>query len=330
MEGRPGSAGWAPKPSISYSSMRLYDQCPRAWLMRYGPECLPLNMRAAARVEGRLSPTAALAGSVVDKVITDALYCWHRGGERPRNLFPNARRCLRETLCFSREWAAAVRAGCTLPRGPFQPVESEFYGDGWTDNRKAEILGIIELCLQNLQQGGVLETIQECARDTWRLPPRKACPWFWWGTSPVYAKWDFATSSAVQTIVYDWKTGKPNDNAISQLHLYAAYAMITWNARREDIRLVPVWLRSGAAEPHLVSRTVMEALGLMVVERHQMIVETLEATRKRDALELFPMVQDPSACRGCTFRSCLEFGRSPEGRPACRIRPVHEFHGKRS
>jgi hypothetical protein len=114
--------------------------------------------------------------------------------------------------------------------------------------------------------------------------------------------------------IFDWKPGSPvnRPGITQQMHCYAAYTMHVWNAREEDIRLVPVWLQTGEAQVRRVSPAAMEGVRTMVVERHRMLVEALATARGPKALDMFPMAANPTPCRRCTFRSCEGYSREPQ------------------
>lgn len=300
---------WAPKPSISHTSNKAWELCELNWLIRYAPALLPQALLNATRDEAQLAPSFFMVGTIVDATITDALYRWRDGGPQPQNLFPEAKRLLRDMLAFSRDWVRAAKAGRPKPRGRFQPVDRVYRGSAWGEDEKRDMLGLIEACLHNFEQSEILDILADTPVDRWYLPP--ATPdWFFWEVVgervPVYAKYDFAVWHDGTLWIYDWKTGDPEKDSLSssQLHIYAAFAMTEWGVPRQQIRLVPCWLRTGQEEARRVSPRVLEETGRLLKQRWVEIRTRLHGATPENCLHLFPAKADPATCRRCLFTQC--------------------------
>ncbi|HXG23812.1 MAG TPA: hypothetical protein VNJ09_04590, partial [Chthonomonadales bacterium] len=87
---------WAPKPNISISSMKAFNECERKWLYQYAPTQITRQFDYDLQAQARLMPWRMLTGQVVDDVIREALRCYCDTQQWPASLPDKANEILRE------------------------------------------------------------------------------------------------------------------------------------------------------------------------------------------------------------------------------------------
>lgn len=314
---------WPEKPHVSTTSLRAFDVCPRSWALRYALDRLavPDELAAAIRTEARLAPGSppALVGAVVDQTVKDAMRLWAEGGVRPAGLLRPAMDVLRGILAYSAAWSQAVRDGARPPESRFQPLDRVWFGEPWSQGEKDEVVDAVRVCLRHFEQGEFLDLCDEAGPARWLMPPEGPPPWFHWPVDdggpavPCWAAFDFIVFQPDgRVLVYDFKTGDPaNGSSVTeQLAIYGAYCVHSLGVPREEVRLIPFWLRSGEEDVRRLSPLVLGAVREKVRQRHRLLLACLQTAKEGMGFEAFPMAEDPRACRSCPFRSCPGHGRA--------------------
>jgi hypothetical protein len=265
-------------------------------------------MQREVRFERRLlDGAAALAGQVVDDVITDAFRNFGQAGW-PEEFMPKAREIMREYLRESDEWLAAFEARVDPPELQRQPLAAKFFREPFTERDKDLIRTTTERCLAAFWQSDLLRRLLDAGPSYWELCPSGSSPWFYSGSVPVYAKFDFALRMPGKTVLYDWKTGKHRpEEAREQLHTYAAFANATWEVPFDQIRVSAVWLGADPdkADEEPVDEQLVERLKAKWAERHALLKARIEDYGKSGArlFELFPTTgMEKRRCPYCLFR----------------------------
>ncbi len=259
-----------------------------------------------------------LAGQVVDDVITDSIRAFMASGKWPEGLFDKAKAISKEYYELSRAW----RDPKFSAKPTRQPITEIYYREAPSETKWDDAFETMQLCLKHFEGSEIRNYLQSFPTSSWRVQDKGSyAPWFMVGDVPVYAKYDFAIVTDQSAVLFDWKTSDPSkkgreDDAVRQLHWYAAYAHSAWEIPYENMRLAPVWLRWGVERPwqeERVNLVIIEELQALWRGRHSLIVEKLKAASSGSSVDdEFPFTSDQNRCRYCTFRVCE---RHPIGMP---------------
>lgn len=312
---------WAPKPNISWLSYNTFDECQRKWLNQYLTALYPKPEYWDYANHSRLMPVEALAGRVVDDTIDIGLKLFVENGAWPSSLYPYAKTVLGGYIKFSKRWTRAVEDKTTRPNNPeFQAIDAIFFEQKISNEMQEKIVETVQRCLDNFEASDIPTFIENYSTEDWILKPNLSGfkqPWFMLSDMPVYANFDFIVRSENETIIFDWKCGKvENDKgkALEQLHWYACYVMEEWGVPASAIRLAPIWLAEKVSlEFQSVDTRRIELIKSIWRQRFELLRERLK-TGGEDLdifLKMFPTTPYPNVCRQCAFRSCPSFN-SPD------------------
>lgn len=317
-----------PKPNLSKTSIDTFDRCQRRYALQYLYWSAPVSeeFKRVFRFQSKLMPHEALAGQLVDDVITAAIRRYVKLGEwpAPDRWMKAARSIHAEYLDKTKAVIDAYRTGGPLPdhmdrnRPERKPLLRLFYDEPPTQQEEAEMWLHVEQCLSNFLESNVLGLLVEHPVETWKPPGINEVPWFTHKGIPIYSKYDFAIHGPGITWIFDWKTGKPGPwaerDARRQLHTYALYAQSSWGADLASTKLSAVWLATGPECLHeeSVSDGVIAELEQIWQDR---IVELRQRkrvvdSREKDLFEAFPTTGFPNECLRCPFRACEMYAQA--------------------
>ena len=120
----------------------------------------------------------------------------------------------------------------------------------------------------------------------------------------IYAIPDFAYVDGDTVHIWDWKTGKPRDADLFQLHTYALYAREKWSTDPEQIVLHAAYIGEG----HVLTTPVdLNRLSEAQDEMSVSLREMMEAHYDPDVddliLENWPASPESRKCGWCRFRT---------------------------
>ncbi len=225
---------------------------------------------------------------------------------------------------YSRQYADELfRDGLShaTPHAFAQPLERLVFGGEFTGAERADIIGNVETCLENLVSSvfwAKLTTMSPSAiqfqPDGWHegkdgKREKIAFPWFWAGYVPFYASHDLLIYLHNKTIIVDWKTGKRNvAKAEDQLNIYAGFVSTIPERSGKAIEMRAIWLadRPDDTSAFKPAPSFMDRWVPIWERRHQDICALKDrATHDKDNINnYFPMTNRIDACCACRFRSC--------------------------
>jgi CRISPR/Cas system-associated exonuclease Cas4 (RecB family) len=120
----------------------------------------------------------------------------------------------------------------------------------------------------------------------------------------IYAIPDFAYIDGDIVHIWDWKTGKPRDADLFQLHTYTLYACEKWSTDPEQIVLNAAYIGEG----HVLTTPVdLNRLSETQEEMSASLREMMEAHYDPDVddliLENWPASPESRKCGWCRFRT---------------------------
>jgi hypothetical protein len=316
---------WAPKPNISYTSMKTFDECERKWLYQYAPAPISRQLDYDLRVQARLLPWNMLIGQVVHDVIQETIRTYQRTNQWLADPMKRANEILRgyskRTITYRRECS---RGQLSLFGNP-QPVDRIFFEDTITKEEVRYIRDQINLCLANFMQSGITDFIAKFPPSSYRITEPvevQPIPWFWTENIPVYASYDFAIVTPERSYLFDWKTGKKlprsENDALEQLHSYAIYAMTEWKIPAEQIHLVLFWLACERGwQTFSVDPELLERLQSRWRERYKELLKRFGYCGEdlQQWLQSFPLTPFIMRCRYCPIRACEGHARKEDQPP---------------
>ncbi|MFT7517863.1 MAG: CRISPR/Cas system-associated exonuclease Cas4 (RecB family) [Myxococcota bacterium] len=119
----------------------------------------------------------------------------------------------------------------------------------------------------------------------------------------IYAVPDFAYVDGETVHIWDWKTGKPREEDIFQLHSYALYACEKWSADPESIVLHAAYLNEMRVDTIEVNlNKLSEVQDYMSQSVREMMDVHYDPDEDPVLIENWPKTSDESKCRWCRFR----------------------------
>lgn len=109
--------------------------------------------------------------------------------------------------------------------------------------RTEEVRALFERCAQWFVESPELRPAREAHPDHWRA--LEALDSYSFLGTKVYAVPDFAYADGDHLHIWDWKTGRPRESDLFQLHTYALYACEKWEQDPEAITLHAAYLGEG-------------------------------------------------------------------------------------
>jgi predicted RecB family nuclease len=127
---------------------------------------------------------------------------------------------------------------------------------------------------------------------------------------------DFALRDGQTIRIYDWKTGKPDENVERQLTCYALFANKRWQVPLDRTLPLAVYLRAG--ETQQIEVTEQRAAQLKDHIRTTLfemmrLLRSVEHNLPR-GIEAFAPTDDPAQCKRCFFQELCQ--SEPEDKKA--------------
>jgi hypothetical protein len=311
---------WAPKPNVSFSSAKRFDACRWRYLLSANWEEVRDHLPVQQIIEAGLTPWAAFAGQVVDCTITEALRHYYGHRTWPEDLEKRATDKLSEAWKATMRWSADGRRGKKSPFGSNMIDRVYYEGTTIPAGDIREVKALVKLCIQNFEQSDLRDFLTSYDVQHWsfaRVQPDTPIPWFWSDGVPIYASYDFAIRAPGVMIILDWKCGRRNlrseQAAREQLHAYAEFARVAWEADLGAISVIPVWLAESPARwtPEPLDESYIEGLREQWRLRYDDLCTRLrELSRDPQKARLqFPMAESAWTCKWCGIHSCEGYKR---------------------
>lgn len=136
------------------------------------------------------------------------------------------------------------------------------------------------------------------------------------GEFGMWVKLDFAMEDEEGVVwLWDWKTGREEENHRDQLIAYALYANRVWGKAPDQIRLAAAYLREGAQTVLGVTPEDLQAAEERILSVCRAMVAACDDPAKNTAsIDNFPKTDNRRTCARCFFQSvCFEKGEWPCG-----------------
>ncbi len=161
---------------------------------------------------------------------------------------------------------------------------------------------LLEKCSVYFLQAPEIEPVREAHPDSWRSLETMDS-YLFLGTK-IYAVPDFAYMDGEILHIWDWKTGKPREDDLFQLHTYALYACEKWSADPGSIVLHAAYLGEGKVQSIPVD---LNRLSQVQDKMTASIREMMDVHYDPDADDLvmsnWPASPERQKCSWCRFRS---------------------------
>jgi hypothetical protein len=311
---------WAPKPNLSYSSVKTLKTCSYSWWLSYCAGEHEQLLSDELRRQRRLGPYSGLAGLVVDDIIKYAMRHFVEHGRWPDTLEGKGIELLRGYNAVSQEFRKTGRQEFGKP----QPIDRLYFQDPISKEAVTQTRATIDQCLEVFWNSGIRDFLTNFPVEQWVVPKpvdAQPVPWYMLGEVPVYASFDLAIRPPGSAIIIDWKTGRRSPAADElvkrQLHLYAGFVICHWQVQAENVQLIPVWLSdTGALDAIPLDMGLLYDLRDELTQDYKDLVKRIRQVDRSpaDAENIFPMTADEAVCRWCRFRACPGYARVQEGR----------------
>jgi CRISPR/Cas system-associated exonuclease Cas4 (RecB family) len=288
--------------SWSVSREREFRRCPReAWYARYGTwgwwQERPRGERWGLMVLKNLTTLPAFSGDCLHRAIADWL-----GERRAERAAPDATWLFeRAREHFRAGWRESSQGGWSVK--PNQRVHLAEHHYGPTPERERTDAA------RDLLERGARFFVGDCAlAEAREAPPEE---WlaleeldrFELESTPVYAVPDFAYRADGRVHIWDWKSGRPRDEDLFQLHTYALFARERWGADPASTVLHLAYLGSNQvrtlpADPARIAR-VERQIASSICELRAV---HYDPDREPARMESWPADPSPSKCGDCRFR----------------------------
>jgi predicted RecB family nuclease len=288
--------------SWSTSRARMLRTCPRRYYYHYylswegwKPEA-PHDRRQAYLLKSMVN-LDMLAGQVVHDVI--------------RETFNRDRDELTPVTCEQAKKLAVTRLtdawrqskGQMWRRSPkrFANLFEHYYEKEVTPERRDQIREKVEKCIANLFASEVFQSIRRAGVKCWLAIDQ--IDFFEFAGVKVYAAPDFALRDGQTVRIYDWKTGRRDDQVKEQLSCYALFAIDRWKVRPPLVIASAVYLMEGEVEPIEVTQETLARLEDSIragLSGMMQLLQSVEHNIPRD-IDAFSRTQEAAQCLKCFF-----------------------------
>lgn len=297
----------------SLSRARMFEECPRRYYYHYyysrvgyapdAPEdaVLALEMK-------RIKGLDMWVGEVVHQTIEWILVRAHGGiSTSKEEVLAETKRNLSEGWKASRSELWRRQNGDRCPN-LFEHYYKVEVGKAVTDRLKDKAL----TCVTNFVDGDVTKEILASPPEDW-LPVEKFAAFDLDGIL-MYVKFDFALKNGEGLTVYDWKTGKPTKDEVTQLACYAMYNSGKYTIPLERIRVCAVHLQPKIEvyERMVESSDVEEARRYIKDGFNGMLKCLRHPARNIAVMEDFPTSGNYLRCMRCCYKGICEQGMISE------------------
>ena len=163
-------------------------------------------------------------------------------------------------------------------------------------------------CFETFWNSDIYAEIRACDKDD--ILEIEDLSHFFINELKVFASMDFSLTKNSKVVIYDWKTGKSENNATSeQLACYALYSNETWGVASEDVKLIEFNLsRNEAVEHHLDGIDFLKIQEGILESSNQMKSLLSDPDSNLADENNFSFTEDFEICKRCNFKGvCSNF-----------------------
>ncbi|RMH01528.1 MAG: hypothetical protein D6702_11495 [Planctomycetota bacterium] len=295
--------------SWSASRAKEFRRCRREyWYARYASwgwwQEQPRGEKYEVMVHKCLTSLPAFAGDCMHRAVERWFQLKRGGGEMTGpELYQEAREL------FRAGWRESAGGGWQARPNKSTHLEEHHYGVELPAERLEAVRAHLERCAANFTAMPELAPVRSAHPDNWRAV-ESLDTYTFLGTK-VYAVPDFAYQDGDTLHIWDWKTGRPREEDLFQLHTYALYACEKWGADPESIVLHAAYIGAGEVQtvPVEIER-LSEAQDRVSESVREMMELHYDPDEDPVVMENWPASGAPAACRTCRFRGiCAEAPR---------------------
>jgi len=160
---------------------------------------------------------------------------------------------------------------------------------------------LIEVATRYFCEAPELAPVREAPPEAW-LSVESLDTYQYLGTK-VYAVPDFAYQDGEKVYIWDWKTGRPREDDVFQLHTYALYACEKWQTDPEEIVLYAGYLGQQSVQtiPVQIDK-LSEAQDRMSLSLREMMDVHYDPDVDDLMMENWQATGAPDGCRFCRYR----------------------------
>jgi len=192
----------------------------------------------------------------------------------------------------SRQWEKNVKNNLNL----FE----HYYGLELERDLLSKKLEKVTKSLRSIYDCGFLDSLDQIPKESF-LAIDQLDSFDFEGTR-VYAIPDFAVKNEA-CVLYDWKTGKPYDKDVLQLSCYVLYAMSKWKVKKEDVKIIPVYLTQGGELFKEIEAVGLEEVKKFIRDSIKEMKEILvDAENNKVDIKSCPKTKNEWTCKRCRFK----------------------------
>ncbi|UCD16031.1 MAG: PD-(D/E)XK nuclease family protein [Candidatus Omnitrophota bacterium] len=284
----------------SFSRAKLFADCRRAYFYHYyaswgGWDIRTDEFSRRAYILKNIQGIDAWVGDIVHGIIKWILE--NRIAKREvsfKEASAMAKRKLLETWEQSRSkaWMKNVKANLNL----FE----HYYKRELSREELAVKLQKVISSLRGVYQCGVLDLVSSLPKES-ILAIDKIDSFEFEGIK-MFAIPDFAIYNK-EYVLYDWKTGQPQEQDILQLSCYVLYAVNKWKTLPHQIKIVPVYLAQGTGSPEPVQPQSLDRVKEYIRDSvSQMKSALLDVGENKIDVGQCPRTEHQWRCKNCKFQ----------------------------
>lgn len=179
-----------------------------------------------------------------------------------------------------------------------------YYNREFTREQLAVKLQKVLTSIRNIYDSGLLESFSRLPKESFLSIDDLDS--FQFEGVKIYAVPDFAVKKDKYTL-YDWKTGKPSPKDALQLSCYALYAVNKWDAKVEEINIIPVYLAQEQLSLNHLEIIELEKVKQYIRETTRQMRAVLSdiAANKAD-INRCGKTEDTWRCERCKFQEICQ------------------------
>lgn len=291
------------KCELSWSASRAkeFERCKREyWYSRYANwgwwTERPRGQKFDIMVHKNLTSLPAFTGDVIHRAI-ERWFQLRQAGTRM-----SAAELVDEAVeLFRTGWRQSSTDGWQQRPNKSTHLFEHHYGFDVPAERTDRARKLIEHAAHYFCESPDLAPVREVAPEHWRGV--EALDTYQFLGTKVYAVPDFAYEIDGKVHIWDWKTGRPREDDLFQLHTYALYACERWQTDPEDITLYGAYLGEGEVKQVPVQiDPLSQAQDRMSMSLREMMDVHYDPDEDELVMDNWPASGAPEACRYCRYR----------------------------
>lgn len=166
-------------------------------------------------------------------------------------------------------------------------------------------------CLEQFYKSSIYRNINNLEDEDWLEIEHLS--YFVYHGIKIYVMLDFAFREGNKIRIYDWKTGKEEQNRLNlQLACYGLYAEQKWYAKPENIRLTEFYLPGNRERTWYLADLDLDKAQKYIRDSIAAMLDLLDDSRANRASEKrFALTDDEGRCRFCNFNKVCPRFRDP-------------------